>query len=104
MIITRSKAKEVSRRLHEARTDPAHQCKALHVGADGKDYRLVAKPRAHRHILERHGHKVESVVSVEHGQEVLHVRVPLGAHDGDYLGYDLGTDKIVCLLCKGVKP
>lgn len=103
MHITRAKAKDISRTLHEARVDAAHQCPAPFLDEKtGKSYRLEPKPHGRVAVLQKHGH---TVVTAEdqpwdtNAAGVPHVRVPLGTHGGDHLAYDAAAGKIVCTLC-----
>lgn len=81
--------------------DPANHCKTLYIGPDSKTYRLVAKPLARKHRLERAGFEVVTEKDEPHVDGPIYVRVYLGAHGADHLGIDLKTGKVACLLCEG---
>lgn len=75
-----------------AAPNPVVQCPEPYM-QDGKPYRLVAKPKARPHILEKYGHISEVVGGV------LHAQVPLGTHGTDGIGIDPETGDIGCCLC-----
>lgn len=61
---------------------------------DGSDHRLVPKPGAAKHRLERHGH---DVVVGANGE--LYVKVPHGKHGRGNLVIDPTTGDITCGHC-----
>jgi hypothetical protein len=77
-------------RLMAAMGDPACHCPAPYLDG-GKPYRLVAKPRGRKHVLEKYGHVCEDAGGA------LHVRVPLGTHGADHLGVDPATGAVACV-------
>lgn len=99
MFLTLNELYELRSKLRAARQraiDTGHKevsCHALHVDAEGKNYRLEFKPKGRKAVLEKYGHKVEV------RDEKIFVQVPLGEHGIDYLAIDPITHKIVCTLC-----
>lgn len=90
--------KELVLELEKTRRDSvvgqAHYCREPIVGKDGKTYRLEAKPKGRKHILQKYGFEVVD----KNG--VLHVKIPHGVHGRAFLGIDPETKEVTCLACK----
>lgn len=94
MFLTPLQLKEMRAKLHEAKRDQSQHCSAPII-KDGKDYRLEPKPKGDSARLRKQGFEVV------HVDGKLHVKVPLGTHDADYLGINPESGEIVCLRCNG---
>jgi len=95
MHLTRAQLKEMSRSVHRAAVDEEYQCPEPHLDPlSGHNYRLVAKPKARRAVLEKYGHVCEVVGGA------LYVRVPLGTHGADNMLIDPATGQLTCGWCE----
>lgn len=95
MLLTAKETKALIGKLDKAATDPAARCPTPNVGADGKAYRLEAKPRANKsNLIDLHG--AENVV-MQNG--IAHVKVSLGVHGRAHHAIDPATGKVVCAKC-----
>ena len=99
MLLSVADCKALVGKLDAARAAGTDNCMHHHVGADGKPYKLVAKPRAKKaNLIAALG--AENVV--EQGG-VLYAKVALGVHGRGHLGIDPATGKVGCVLCAGKK-